>query len=482
MPTPPKMAEIVGTFVFVVAEVDRLNALVQAGHTKEALSQCGLASHLPLARGEFPCGGHYMCSRAADERLIDLVQSCVTNDHELRDRIRLNSYYGPLKAELGIRAARDRELITDVLAKQMLQAAKSAALAKLVKARYYLPVFCINQEGVDEFILGAVHFERTDRFFEKHRPEWDIAIEQSVAENRAAAQELGQTADVSWPRELFAHVKQHVCDHRWIASVEIDGAEKSVGWNKAEYVIDQTCSLLRLLLKARDDSHIGVASHSQKQRSDARFMLPAEGRYETWVSSSVVDYCVEANFLAQAPLVVPGFSQIETAVSRLSGWSEPSVGEQRLLAALNWFGEAWKDRHPEARLVKFTICLEGLLMTGDREGLTEMLAERLALLVETDYEAVNRRYAEMREVYSARSKAVHGDTARRHLNFARLSRTAEDLARVGLLAYAQLAPMLEDSADVKKTLGEFFTALKLGGFKAALATLPQRPHSQVGNP
>jgi len=173
----------------------------------------------------------------------------------------------------------------------------------------------------------------------------------------------------------------------------------------------------------------------------------------------------------------PQVAFLEAAVKKVQNWSSLEPLESRLLASLFWFGEAWKEQAPLPKLVKFAICLESLVMTGDKEGLTELLAERIALLCSTDVTERKKLHEEVREVYRARSKAVHGDFTEKDFPLGELNRKAEQLCVFGLLSCADLFPLLLVAKDQKKALADFFTLLKLGGLQEALRSVQPAPQA-----
>jgi hypothetical protein len=449
-----KIADAITILQSVLDDSARLHKMAGEGRFKEAAEESRL-SHLPRSGG-----GHYMCSERAEQRLAELAQSRINEDKSLKGRIWLRTFHDPLKKELARRGIENQEAITEKVAKEMLQVARSAALATLTTRRYCFPIFCIDEKDVDEFTLGVVHFQRTEKFLAQHQQAWDRSIEK---ERLKAEAETRFKADPKWPNKLRVHALTHLKKHGWIASVEIREAEPDVGWQKAESVVDLTMSGLRLLLPRRSGSFIGLADAPHEQQHSAGVSITDGEDYESRLSRSFLDPNVEQNFLSASYRVIPGFADLEQVLKKLSLWDSRSAAEDRLIAGLTWFGEAWKESRADARLVKFTICLEGLLMTGQKEGLTEQLAERLALMAEAEYAQVREYYDDARAVYAARSKIVHGESAQNYTDFRKLSRTAEDLARVGVLGFACLCPLLPPTGDLNKMLSEFFTARKLGG-------------------
>jgi hypothetical protein len=257
-------------------------------------------------------------------------------------------------------------------------------------------------------------------------------------------------------------------------SVEIESVERNLGWEKARQAVELACTILRLFLQRSATSFIGIADESQLRRHETRFCASPANEFHPRSVVSWIDISVSVGFMQDLTEALKRRPALEAVAIKSSKWVPLSPGERRLQAGMVWFGEAWKDRQADARLVKFAICLEGVFMTGNREGITEILAERVALLCETEYAAIADVYRDVRLVYAGRSKTVHGDAAD-DTEFAKLSRTAEQVASRGLLAFAELCPHLPADKTATEALNRFFTALKLGGFQAALGTLGLKP-------
>ena len=464
--------KITEAFSFAISECARMHALIKAGERDRYRDESGLHGNLPAERGEFP-HGHYPCSIVAIRRLSDVARARVESDRELRGRINLNSYFGPLTAELGVRCVRNREEVTEDLAKEILKAAKAAALHKVTRGVYFFPAYSVDElEGVQSYKLGAVTFERTHPFFERTAAEWENSISGNIADWTAEARARGQELDAAHIRANYAQLREHFTGHAWMASVSIDGAEDDIGYTKAERVIDQTFTLIRLWVPSWRDSFVGLSIHRRNDRDTARFMLSQAGRYEYVLSSGSFGGTVETEFFTRMR-TMPGVPELEAVLCKLAGWDEPTAAEERLVSALHWFGEAWKEDLIEAKIVKFAMCLESLLMTGAKEGLTELLSERIALMLGTDYSSRLKYFIDAKAMYDARSRAVHGDMAGTNLDFAQASRTAEELASGVIFTYAQIVPALNRVSELRPALADFFTALKLGGLNAGRAHLQQ---------
>lgn len=456
---------ITETFSFAVSESLRLHSLSKNGERERYHQETGLHGNLPAQRGEFP-HGHYPCSIVAIRRLQEVANSRIENDSDIRGRIVFGSYFSPLKAEIGVRCIRNGEKVTEDLAKEVLKAAKAAALSKLTSATYFFPVFTVDEEGgVDRYSIGNVQFEQTRKFFERTSAEWDESIAGNIAEWTAEAEGRGKKFDGAHIHSSYKQLREHFTKHWWMASVRIESAEDDIAYEKAERVIDQTCTLVRLWVPSWRETFIGPSTHRKNDQHTARFMRSDGGRYNYLMSGGSYGGAVEKEFFSKMR-TMPGVPQAEAVVGKISGWEALTTAEERFVSALSWFGEAWKEDRTEAKIVKFAMCLESLLMTGSKEGLTELLSERIALLLGTDYESRRKFFTDAKTVYDARSRAVHGDVLGSDLDFIQASRTVEQLASTAILVFAQLIPALNHASDVKSALVEFFTALKLGGMRA----------------
>lgn len=114
-------------------------------------------------------------------------------------------------------------------------------------------------------------------------------------------------------------------------------------------------------------------------------------------------------------------------------------------------------------------------------GIAEKIAERLAWLSypsENDSESRRRTFNEMKSIYRIRSKAVHGVSGMNDSQLALGAREAEELASLGVFAFAQLPTMIcgKKEKDLDSTLTEFFTSLKMEGLPKARTIIECQGH------
>lgn len=465
------ISAITEVFSFVVSECARVFELSRSGDREGYSRESGLHDHLPAERGEFP-HGHYSCSHAGILKLAEVAQARIDGDPMLRARVRFGTYFNPLKAELGVRCIKMREPVTQELAREVLSAAKDAAIGKLTSATYFFPVFAADEQpSKNRYRIGAVEFERTSQFFERYANDWEASIARNIEEWGAEAKALGHTLDANGIRSNYDRIRTHFKEHWWMASVHVGAAEDDIGYQRAENIIDHSCTLVRLFLRSWRGAFIGVSIHRRNERDAGRFMLTDERRYNYVLSMGLSqgDFVI-GGFFENLRTVV-GVPEIEGVLAKLPTWTALSAAEERLLSTINWFGEAWKESHIEAKIIKFAMCLECLVMTGAKEGLAELIAERVSFLIGNNCDERIKYFAEVKSVYNARSRAVHGDSAHGGLDYPKIARMAEDLASTAILSFAQIVPILGQTSQVESVLTDFFTALKLGGPDAGRAVL-----------
>jgi len=458
------IADITKVVQSVVEEVVRLEQL-NKNDWKAAASELGLSTGLPVEHDNFP-KRYFQCGRVAEQSLYDIAVERVENDPELNGRIEVAKYLLPLQVEIAQQCLLSKAAVTPELVRSLLKMAKDRAKTALVDRAYLFPVYGFSADKLDEFKLGAASFTKTKDFFERFQNDWQRSITSVPAKSHGN----GDTSDAQKKHAewLYGRSKEHYERFRWTASVEVRQATPVVGRERARKLLEDSFNILRLLIPSRSGQFVGLPDECPALQSEAWIERLPGGEFEASLRSNRIEPHAEEGYLEGMKQKAPQIDFIESAVRKQQSWQPLEVIESRLLTSLSWFGEAWKEQASLPKLVKFAISLEGLVMTGDKEGLTELLAERIAMLCSPNTTERKRLYDEVRHIYSARSKAVHGDFSEKDFPLGELNEKAERLCRFGLLSCADLFPLLLKQKDQKKALADFFTMLKLGSFEEAL--------------
>lgn len=458
------IAENTKTVQSVVDAVHRIEKLTQADW-KAAASEIGLSTGLPVEHGPFP-KLHFQCGKLADRELYELAAERVESDPELNDRIEVEKYLRPLQVEIAQRCLISKTAVTPELVKEIFKVAKDLAKSALVDRTYLFPVYGLNAPQLKEFNLGAALFTQTKLFFERSQVDW----QRSVASSLAKWQTGGDISEEGkrHAEGLFGSSKEHYERFGWIASVEVRQADPAVAWKRARKLLEDSFNILRLLIPSRRGQFVGLPDERPSLQSEAWIERLPGGEFEASLSSNWIEPHAEEGYLEGMKQRAPQIGFIESAVRKQQNWQPLEAIETRILTSLSWFGEAWKEQSPLPKLVKFAISLESLIMTGDKEGLTELLAERVAFLCGANIGERKQLFGEVRSVYRARSDAVHGGIADKDSTLPELNRTAEKLAMFSLLCCADLFPCFLGIKGQKQALADFFTNLKLGGVQEAI--------------
>jgi hypothetical protein len=461
-----KNQDILETFEFVVQEVHRLN-LLRRTDWKKAAEEGGL-HRLPLSYDDFP-KNHVECGSAAARRLYGIARAKLRELADLNGRVKVETFLRPIEIEFGNRALVKGEKVTEVMVKEIIRAAKTWAKTKLEDRTYFFPVYVIDEQEAEEFEFGAARFLRTQRFLLANESKFKESEDEAVKTRPAIADNADEfRTHIS---ELFTLAKEHYSDFRWIACVEILNAEPELGLKRAREVLEQSLNLLRLSVPSSRGQFIGLAEDYPTLRSASYLSLRATGEFDTWHTASYAEpHCVRG-FVQGFRHKVRSIECAEQAIERFRLWTEPQAIEDRLLTALFWFGEAWKETGLLPKIVKFCTSVESLLSTpSDHDAITEKISERLAWLSfpeSHDWQKRRETYAAMKQVYGVRSKAVHGDSAVKEVDLPAVANLAEEQACLAIFAFLQLPPLFQKQGDPEKCLNEFFVRLKLEGLERA---------------
>lgn len=449
---------------FVLKEVQRLGVMVKAGEAKKAFAEAGIGSGLKGA-----CGT-YLCSAEAQRRFASMIEKLVSEDPKLRARIEDSVYRRTFEREFVVRCIEGSDVLAAPLIDSFIESARTAAVATLQTRQYFFPAHSIAEDGVDEYHVGPTLFVRTKIFFEQHKIEWMSSrageLRQVIGQFDGANKQIeGST----WT-DRYLEAEEYLRDYGWIASTVISGADLATGRRRAHDVIELSCSLLRLFASRSDSSFIGIATLTAARREEHFVSLGEDRTFGVGSASRYLDAIAKSGSIAFI-IENEGYFHLQRTVQKYAAWGELTPAELRVLAGLRWFGEAWKEPHSASRVVKFCTCVEGLLSTSDKEGLTEILAERLSVLCNSEPKDIREAYDETKEVYSSRSKIVHGDP-NAAFEAPEMARRAETLARLAVLGLAPLVWSFPTTPDkFKNALREFFVTMKLVGFSQALKDL-----------
>jgi len=463
---------------FVVSEVDRLQEL-QRRDWKSAVDQMEISSGMPSDYTEFPLRAtrHYRCGKVAERRLFECVDESVQKDSALTGRISSESVFHALRVEITNNCIEQRQPIKPQLAEELAERARKRALTKAVDRTYFFPVFAVRTADADEFSIGGASFVRTKSFFERNKEEWERSVFDELAGIRGECDIASSKKTIEW---LHKTAEEYYRQFPCIAAVRINGAEPRLGQVAARAILESSFNILRIFVRSTREEFIGLAEESPIPTGRSWIELQAKGGFIAWHSGRQSEPSASEDSIASMRRRMPSCAFIESIIEKQRTWKRLSPLEARLLNGLGWYGNGWKERVPIAKLVKFAVALETLIMTGAKEAITETLAERIALLCGADIQEREQLYSQTRRVYRERSKAVHGGHATDLSELAEVNVIAEKLCVFALASCASLFPAIMGVRRENDALGEFFKVAKLGGIEQAAARIGASIHPSPG--
>jgi hypothetical protein len=434
------LKDIAAIFSFVVQEVDRINSTIKHNPNllQEILRKGGMIQK--QKEGGWNAGG-YICGQEAISRLFKLAKEKVNSYPELKRRCKVESFFHPLEDQIARRLIENREEINETKVKEILISAKNAALEKLVDRKYLFPTYAVDWDGGNFIKLGKVEFIKSHAFFQSKREVINSSIE------------AGET--------FLKEAEDFYTKYPWIAIVEIKKMEPEIGNQQALNILEQTLNCLRLVIRSNSTHFIGVAEESPLPEISSSIAIDETGNFLTGKSWKAVQRLVNDEFFKS----IEGdrwFNLILHVVEKYHDCLQLTPLEERLLEGLSWFGQGWKERDLSSKLIKYVTCLEGLLLlSSEREGITEKLAERVALLSKEDFEERKDLFDDTKLIYGARSKLVHGKSGYSEEELLSLCSKAGNIAQLILYACAELFLIIGNIKDENKVLKELFDLSKL---------------------
>lgn len=343
-------------------------------------------------------GGSLPIGRDAHDMLCELAETAITKA-ALNGRTNVDtarSILGPIRVQL---VSIERQPPTDAFLRRVFEKTAVALRAKLTNRTYFLPCHLMDTDDPREIVVGPVTFLNRKAF----RPRILAAL-------RAIRTEVDDFKRED--KRLYAQAARYYRGFQWVAEVRVEGCDPAVAPVHARAAVTAALSCLQLLLGAGASNDMIVEGQPRRWDRSATLRLNEKGSLEAEIQHA---FRSGANFEEgwSSDLQNPG---MELAL-RLCGIVVESALpcenrplSQRMLGAIQWFGEAVREDSPSTKLLKFITAIEHIMLTGERDNLTALLARRVAALCYEIGSATSRHDVEkeFRRLYDLRSKLIHG--------------------------------------------------------------------------
>lgn len=398
--------------------------------------------------------GHIYFGELGVEKFETLAELVLELDNSLAQRV-------------GLQQARDKVIdifikllliegceVNQETASRLLQETSIELRKSLVVIEHYLPCILFPVGGPDEFSIGPVTFSRRAKFFRERR----VLLKNSIKEKTAAhINKVNLAVSRGYPRNRAYSEKQSeelvrktqisalkkYREYKWIASVKVIDCDENISRKRAVRVIDMVLHIVRILFRSEPTRNIRSAWSQIEPSRTAHLYADTNEVIHVGLASRTSEAIGVENWYE---VLMQGNRALNFLGSSLRSIVDPKEAcflSQRVIDAINWFGDAATDLNPSSSIVKHVSAIERLFFGKFSQGRTKIFAERVQKILEVlNCDDRQDAYEQAITVYKARSALVHGEYSPSEYKINQLAHTAESLSRMCLLCATEIYPML----------------------------------------
>lgn len=380
----------------------------------EQIANCAIAMNDKLAVGITPESGrealHYLpkpdgtimpIGYDGDNHVMELAAEALKRNN-LDNRASVNSAINFLKPLIAKALTVDIEGVDEVYCDKLLRDTGKALAKQCYKRTHFFPVYLMGDQAPDTLDLGPVRFHNKPTL----RAVFAAGIKRD-AEGRHYKEERLE--------KILDRAIEHYGQFNWVAEVTVSNCDADRSLEIATKTVRRAVDFLHLIIGRAWTNRFSPSPSLPGEKwkyhltltddKDIEFQQSTLGLLEVKLGKDwpgFLDDPDEAFFMSKARQL------LEVAVNP----NPEGPLALRFLDALQWYGEAVRDKSPASAVVKYTLCLERLLVTDDNGEITKTLADRLSTfgMPEAHRTSELRQTIDkdMRAGYALRSKLVHG--------------------------------------------------------------------------
>lgn len=406
---------------FVFGEAVRIAAL-----PFDELSRDDVIGTLPHPNGG---GALLLCGLAAEKRIWAIAEeflSTLPGGGRVETEIVVDNF----KGEIVGRFLKRKLPITEQQVDRAIARAVKRAFGDCVDMTYFIPCHLTGDREPDSISIGPVTFRRTEDVLCTLEPDFEHFV--SVAAESIAP---GLYADPTDHGRMFVDgAKKYFGHFDWVAEVTVVNAARQISGERARLCVQSALDVFRLILGSHGD-HIRLEGPGMRVMEGARIVKTMDGEVDIHLSQSPASACLGENWWAfcRTQFTDARLAAIGPLVGALASGELPPPLCQRILDALSWFGQAIDELSPGAAIVKFVSAIERLTQCGKKDddgSVARIFRERAgALSFDFEHPDLENWRRQCGDLYSLRSKIVHGDVSPLAHEVAAAVKPAEHLTR-----------------------------------------------------
>lgn len=325
----------------------------------------------------------------------------------------------------------ERHRPTEKIVNEAFEETAKALQPSLADRTYFLPCHLMDTPDPDQIEIGPVTF--------LNRGAFRRTILKGLKELRSVGKDL-----TDWDRRTYAQAVSYYRGFQWIASITIQQSDQKSAERYAHNAVTAALSCLQLLLGADATSDMAVGGNPRQWNRTADLRLNERGALDVTLHHT---FHGGANFEKgwSTQLDHPGMQlglKICGIVVESALPCEQRPLSLRMLSAIQWFGEAARERSPSTRFIKFITAVEHIVLTGEPD-VTRQVSRRVAALIYDIGSKASRQKteADFKRLYNIRSRLIHGGISPWDASIERDARAAATMAE--LVAHSALSAWKE---------------------------------------
>ncbi|WP_205481308.1 HEPN domain-containing protein [Sphingomonas arenae] len=359
------------------------------------------------------------CGRAAVERL-DMLASLAAQRAGIRSQIEVRTMRDPLAKSLLRRFALEGRPIEIREVERSFSEAARIARRSLKTITHFVPCHLMVAESPDQFQIGPITFLSRTAF----RRMMASRLWPARSENRSSY-------------KFIRDVTQYYRTFGWVAEVTVPDCDSKSSENAALRAVTQALDCMHLLFGPSHTSRMVIGGPGVRRDCRGQFTVQNEkvefsasysglgevGFADDWISMMDDHEAQEAVRLFGVALEMVVNPRLNRPIS------------ERFLDAVSWYGEAARERSAAAKVIKYVTSLERMLMTDEKDNITDLISRRIAAFCFDPSETGSLCNWEKKgqKLYGLRSKLVHGSISQRDERVAPGAWDAAEIGRAAIL-------------------------------------------------
>lgn len=406
------MASYFDDIEFIVEEIVSFQELVKENRLNDISPQDALC-HIPRSDGM----GTYICGQKANNRFYAIAGKIINERHEFRSRLEPSEIVAHLKRSFVRRIVEATGSVTEKEIRKLVRDVRDAARCLFHDVTYLIPCSLSSDSQMDRFSIGPVRFSKS------------ASIAKTI-----------ETFPLEYPEDKLCKAIEYYESFEWVAEISVSECSPVVSLLRANQLLELVFDTLTVVFSSARSNGLSFKNGSPLPRETYLLSINPNSKVKVQHKISWKQHRLPDNWLVSIKSFA--FDQFLDQVGRIL---QPDFYEnseyplaQRFLSSLRWYGDGVRDQNLSGRIVKFTVAIEILLLTGSAPKKTQTFSKRgHALFTGLQVTEDPQSEREFEWLYNIRSDIVHGRTHNSSITYESSFR-AEELCRSSLFYGIQL--------------------------------------------